>query len=330
MVTFCIAEYLIFQELLGHVHVGLGEEERPSKRVSLQVHVEQCLDEALRFGQVVLVVLAGESPVRSDGRDAHEVVRALPIQVEVGEDRLSAAGHGLLGELVDQYLRELLNPPVVATDQVGCEEQVERVPADGAGEVALQCGGELDHLLDQDLRVPCRFGYGYGVRQVQPELLHVLDGLTAAVRAVDHAQVVQVDVTLHVGVGQVLREHLEQRELLLDPLGEREVGRLRAVGNVGVLLVRVHDYLTRVVKRDAEAGVLPADLRQPVLNQFGVRKFAYQRCGDDVELELRYHLLHLAGHDGGGILADGGLPHQCIEDAGLVPLLDLLIGGAHE
>ena len=95
-----------------------------------------------------------------------------------------------------------------------------------------------------------------------------------------------MDVSAHVSVGKVLREHLEQGELLLDALREGEVRSLRAVGDVGVLLVRGHDDLPSVVQRDAEAGVLSPDLRETVLDQLGVRELADEWGGYHVDLEL--------------------------------------------
>ena len=95
------------------------------------------------------------------------------------------------------------------------EEEVDRVPADGAGEVALQRGRELDHVREQDLGVLGRLRDRERVGQGQAELLHVLERLARAVRPVDEPEVVQVDVAARVRVGHVLREDQRERELLL-------------------------------------------------------------------------------------------------------------------
>ncbi|MHC1680587.1 MAG: hypothetical protein AB9860_04985 [Methanomassiliicoccales archaeon] len=95
-------------------------------------------------------------------------------------------------------------------------------------------------------------------------------------------------------------------------------------------LFGLDDDLPGIIKRNSQAGVLAADLGQTVLDQLGVGQFTYERGGDDIKLQLPYHLLDLAGHDGRGILADVGLPHQSVEYPALVPLLDLFIRGADE
>jgi len=175
---------------------------------------------------------------------------------------------------------------VVDVHQVRREEQVEGVPSDRSGEVTLQGSGELDDLLDQHLRVLGRLGDAQRVGEVETELLDVLDRLPGTVRSVDHAQVVKVNVTAHVGVCQILAEHLEQGELLLDVLSESEIGGLRAVRDVRVLLVGTHDDLPRVVQRNAEAGVLLADLGQSILDKLGVGQLPDQWCGDHLDLKL--------------------------------------------
>jgi len=106
------------EKFFSHVHVGLGEEERASHGVSLKIHVEQGVDEPLRFREVILVVLAGELALRSDGWNADKVVRNLPVEVQIGEDALSSPGNSLLGELVDKYLGKLLHTLIVHPDQI--------------------------------------------------------------------------------------------------------------------------------------------------------------------------------------------------------------------
>ncbi len=318
------------EELVRHVDVRLGEEERPSHGVPFHVYVEQRLDEPLSFRQVVIIGLAGELAVGPDGRDPAEVVGDLPVQVEVGEYGLAATSDRLLRELVDEYLGELLHALVVHVDEVRRKEQVERIPSDGSGEVALQGRRELDDLLYQHLGVLGRLGDAQRVRKVEAELLDVFDGLPRAIGPVDHSEVVKVNVAAHVRVRQVLREHFQQSELLLDVLRQRKIGGLRPMGNVGVLLVGGHDDLPGVVQRNAQAGVLLAYLRQTVLDQLGVRQLADERCGDKLDLKLGDHLLDLASDDGCGVLADGRLPHEGIVDLDAVPLLEILIGSPHE
>ena len=132
---------------------GFGKKKGRPAAVALEVDVEERPDEPLRLRQVLAVGLAGVRAARADGRDGLEMLRDLPVEVDVGEDRLAAAGHRLLGELEDQHLGELADLPVAQPDQVRREEEVDRVPADRAGEVALQGGGELDHVREQHLRV---------------------------------------------------------------------------------------------------------------------------------------------------------------------------------
>jgi hypothetical protein len=48
--------------------------------------------------------------------------------------------------------------------------------------------------------------HGQGVGQVEPEPLYVLEGLAAAVRPVYETEVVKVNITVHVGIGNVLRK----------------------------------------------------------------------------------------------------------------------------
>ena len=120
------------EELLGDVHQRLGEEERPPGAVAAEVDLEERLDEALRLGQVVRVGLAGVRAAGADRRHRLEVLRRLPVEVDVREDRLPAARDGLLRVLVDQDLGQLAHLAVGEADEKRREEDVHRVPADGA------------------------------------------------------------------------------------------------------------------------------------------------------------------------------------------------------
>ena len=79
------------EEFLRNVNEGFREEEGPSRAVALLEDLEELPDEPLRFFFVFPVGLAGKGPTRSDGRNVYEVLRNLPVEVDVGKDRLAAS-----------------------------------------------------------------------------------------------------------------------------------------------------------------------------------------------------------------------------------------------
>ncbi|EKD41095.1 MAG: hypothetical protein ACD_74C00038G0001, partial [uncultured bacterium] len=208
----------------------------------------------------------------------------LPVDVDVGKDRLPAPGHGLLGELVDHHLGQLLDPVVIQLFQVRRVEKVDRIPADGPGKMALQGGGEFDHVGEEHLGMLGRLGHGQGVGQIEAEFLDVFQRLPGTIRPIDKTQVVQVQVAAQVGVRHIRGKNMEQGVLLLDPLGQGEVGGLRAVGHIGVFLVVLDQQLVHVIKRHPETGVHAPRLLQPHLQELGVDHFTDQRAGDGFHL----------------------------------------------
>ena len=121
-----------------------------------------------------------------------------PVKIDVGEDGLAAAGHGLLGKLEYQYLGQLLDFAVAESFQIGSKEEVDRIPTDGAGKVGLQGGGELDHVGQKHLGMLGWLGQGQGVGQIQAIFFNVFKALSRTIGAVHKAQVVQVDIAPHV------------------------------------------------------------------------------------------------------------------------------------
>ena len=309
---------------------GFGKKNGRPAPSPAEVDLEERLDEALRLGQVVRVRLAGVLAAGADRRHRLEVLRRLPVEVDVREDRLPAARDRLLRVLVDQDLGQLAHLAVGEADEKRREEDVHGVPADGAGEVALQRRRELHHVREQHLGVARRLRDRERVREVQAELLHVLERLPRAVGAVDEAQVVQVQVPARVRVGDLRGEDPQQRVLLLDVLGERQVGRLGAVRDVRVLLVRREQQLLDVVERHAEPGVQPARALEAVLEQLGVDELADQRRGQGAGVEGADLLLDLAADQPGGLLVEERLAHQRLDDALAGEVHHPLRGGAHE
>ncbi|OPZ92421.1 MAG: hypothetical protein BWY73_00817 [candidate division TA06 bacterium ADurb.Bin417] len=318
------------EELVGQVAERLREEEGSAQPVSLEIDLEESPGELLGLRLVFGVGLAGILTARADGRRLLEVVGDLPVNVDVAEDGLAAASHRLLAVLVDQHLGQLLDVPVRHPLQVRGEEVVDRVPADGAGEVALEGGRELHHVRQERLAVAGRLGDGEGVGQREAEFFDVLQRLAAAVRPVAHAQVVQVDITGQMGVGHLGREDLQQGVLLLDRLGQREVGRLRVVRYVGILLVGEGNHLAHVVKGHAEPGMAPPLLLEAVLDQLGIHHLADQRRGQRADLGGDDLLLHLEGDDLGDVPGELGLPAEGVDDALPVPGYDIVLAGPHE
>ena len=219
---------------------------------------------------------------------------------------------------------------IVQFFQVGGIEEIDRVPADGPGEMALQGGGELDHVGQQHLGVLGRGRHRQGMRQVEAEFLDVLQGLAGTVWPVDEAQVVQVQIAAQVGVGHVRGEDVQQGVFLLDALGQGQVGGLGAMGNVGVFLVVLDQELVHVVERHPEAGMHAPGLFQPHLQELGVDQFADQRSGDGLDRAGLDGFFHVAADFLGGIAVDEGLAQQGVDDALAVPAGDVFLGGADE
>ncbi len=101
-----------------------------------------------------------------------------PVKVDIRKDRLAPAGHGLLREFKDHHLGQLLHGSIVQPHQIWCEEEIDRVPADGACKIALQGCGKLDHVGKQDLGMFGRLCHGQGIGQIKAESFQILQGLS--------------------------------------------------------------------------------------------------------------------------------------------------------
>ena len=301
------------EELLRDVDEGLREEEGTPRAVAFLEDLEELPDEPLRLFLVLAVCLAGEDPARSDGRHVDEVLRDLPVEVDVGEDRLPAPGHRLLGELEDEHLGELLHLVVAHPLKVGRKEDVDGVPADGPGEIALQGRGKFHQVGEEHLRVLRRLCHGERMGEIEAEFLDVFEGLAAAVRPVYEAEIVEVDIAVHMRVGDVLGKNGEEGELLLYPFGQGEVRRLRPVGHVRVLLVRMEDQVVHVVDRHTEPGMHPPGRLQPLLDQLRVDELPDQRGRHHLDARLHDQLLHAPADGRGRIPVDHRLPHQGVD-----------------
>ncbi|OPY92698.1 MAG: hypothetical protein A4E73_00869 [Syntrophaceae bacterium PtaU1.Bin231] len=201
----------------------------------------------------------------------------MPVQVDVREHGLPAPGGGQLGEFVDEHLGELADLLVAHPGQIGRKGQVEDIPGDRTGEVRVQRGPEADHVSEQNLRVFGGFGDVQGVRQVEAELLEILERLAAVVRAVDEPQPMQVDVTRDVGRRNVGGKNLVERELPLDSVGQDQVRPFWAVRDVRILLVLQGDELPDVVEREAQTGMETACFLEAALDELRVHQLADER-----------------------------------------------------
>lgn len=319
-----------FEKVLRDSQQGLREEKGAPQGVPAPVDLEQGPGKTLGGLFVIPVRPAREIPPGPDGGHVPQVPGDLPADADLGENGLPSSRDGQLGELEYEHLGDLFDLPVREGFQVRGEKDVHRVPADRAREVPLQDGAVAHHVRQEDLGVPGRFRGREGVGQRDAELLDELQGLARTVGPVDVSQVVQVDVPPHMGVPHLGGEDAVQGVLLLDALGEDEVGRLGAVGQVGVLLVLVEDELADVVQREAEAGVHAPGLLEAALHELCVDELADQR-GREVR-EARGHdlPLHVEADRLGRVGVDVGLQHEGIDDALAVPVGDLLVGGADE
>ena len=319
-----------FEKVLRDPQQGLGEKEGAPQGVAVPVDLEQGPGKSLGGLFVVPVHPARELPAGTDSGHVPQVPGDLPAHADFREDGLPAARDGKLGELEDKHLGDLLDLPFCKALEVGGEEYVHRVPSDRAREVTLQHGAVSHHVRQEDLGVPGGLRGREGVGQRDSELLDELQGLARAVGPVDVAQVVQVDVPPHVGVPHLGGEHTVQGVLLLDPLGEDEVGGLGTVGQVSVFLVLVEDELADIVEREAEARVHAPGLLEAAFHQLRVDEFADQ--GGRQVREARGHdlPLHVEADRLGRVGVDVGLQHEGVDDALAVPVGDFLVGGPDE
>ena len=134
------------EEPVGDVEQRFRKEERPPRSVAFAVDIEYRPQEPLRRRLVVTVLAAGVLAARPDSVDVLEMLGDLPVQVDIRENGLTAPGNVLLRILEHEHLGKLVHVAVRQTFDERREEDVDCIPADGAGEMPLQRGRELDHV----------------------------------------------------------------------------------------------------------------------------------------------------------------------------------------
>ena len=258
------------------------------------------------------------------------MLRDLPVEIEIRKNGLSSPGDRLLGKLEDHHLGQLLHLPIRQSHQVGCEEEIDRIPADRPGKVALKGCGKLDHVGQQNFGMFGRLGHGDGVGKAQAEAFDVFEGLAAAVGPIDKTQVMEMKISPHVGIGDLLGKDGEQGIFLLDPLGQGQVGGLGPVGNIGILFVGVEDELIHIVERHSQTGMHLAGLFQPPLDQFGIHQLTDQGSGDHPDLGRGDQIFHLPGDLFRRIQIDIGFPNEGIDDPLSIPVEHRFVRSPHE
>ena len=87
------------------------------------------------------------------------------------------------------------------------------------------------------------------MRQVEAEFLYIFQGLAAAIGPVYEAKVVKMNVTVHMGIGNIRRKDGEKGKLLLYPFREGKVGCFRTMGHIGVFFVGMEDEVVDIDRR---------------------------------------------------------------------------------
>jgi len=182
------------------------------------IDVKKCIGKTLRFFPIITVGLPREFPLGSDGRDIFKVFGDLPIEIKVRENSLSPSGDSLLGKFEDHHLSQLFQFLVRHPDHIGGEKKIDGVPTDCSSKMTLKGGRKFHHMGKQDFWMFGRLGHGDRVGKAQAKALDVFERLTAAVRPIDKTQVVEMEITTHMGIGNFLREDRKQGIFLLDPL----------------------------------------------------------------------------------------------------------------
>ncbi len=204
------------------------------------------------------------------------MLRNLPVNVDVRKDRLSSTGYSLLREFEDEHLGQLFHIIVAHAFRVRGKEDIDGVPSDCAREVALKSGGKLDEMGKEHFGMLRRFRHGEGVGKIETELLDVFEGLTAAIRPVHKSEIVEMDVAVHMGVTDLLGKNREQGIFFLDTLGQRQVCRFGAVGDIGILPVGMKNEAVHIIERHSQPGMhLPGSL-QTLLDKAGIDEFPDQ------------------------------------------------------
>ena len=138
----------------------LGEEKRSSRAVAFLKDLEKGPRKPLRLFFIFSVSLAGKFASGTDGGHGNKMFGDFPINIDVGENRLTSAGNSLLGKLKNKHLCQLSYLGVAHPFNVGGKKKVDRIPSDCARKVALQRSGKLDEVSKQHLRMFCRFCHG--------------------------------------------------------------------------------------------------------------------------------------------------------------------------
>ena len=321
---------LLPEEVLRDVEQGLGEEKGLPPAVPFEVDREEGPEEGLRLGGVLAVGPPRLHPSGADGRHVPEMSGHLVVEVDVREGHLPSPAAGELVELEDEHLGELADPFLRKPREVGGEKGVDGVPADGPGEVVLQDGGHLEEMGQEHVGVPGGGGDARDGGQIQAVLRHVGHALSGAVGAVDHAEIVEMDVPREVGVRRLLREDLRQGVLLQGHLGDGEVDGLGVMGGVAVLPVGVEHHGLEVMKGDADAAVVLELGVEPPLKELHVHEVPDYPRGDPVPPPPEEIRLHIGGDLAGEPGLHSRLLHQGVPDPPGMPGVGLLMGqGIH-
>ena len=221
-------------EVTGDGVGGDGVLEAAAVGVALDHDVDEGLVDHVHF---LLAVAVGEVHLLAadDGGQILQVVGDGPVQGDVGEGRLGApAGRGVHAE--DEGLDALLDLLVVEVVDLdeGGQVGVEGGEGLGAGPLVLHDAEEVDHLVAEGGQVACRGGVDLA-RDAETLLDELLEAPAGAV-AGEHGEVVQVDVAVAVGVGDLLVVDLAEPVVGGDGAGVGEDQAAHGVGDGGVLL----------------------------------------------------------------------------------------------
>jgi hypothetical protein len=112
----------------------------------------------------------------------------------------------------------------------------------------------------ENFRMFGRLGHGNRIWEAKAKAFDIFERLSTAIGPIDKPKVVKMDVSAHVGIGDLLRKNGEQGILLLDPFSQSEIGGFRTMRDIGILFIRMENELVHVVEGHAETGVHSAGL----------------------------------------------------------------------
>ena len=274
---------------------GDGVLEAAAMGVALDHDVDKGLVDHVHLG---LAVAIGEVHLLAahDGGQILQVGGNGPVQGDVGEGRLGApAGGGIHAE--DEALDALLHflvAQVVHLDEGG-QIGVKGGEGLGAGPLVLHDAQEVDHLVAEGGQVAGGGGIDLA-RDAQPLLDQLLQAPAGAV-AGEHGQVMQVQIAVAVGIGDLLVVHLAEPVVGGDGAGVGEDQTAHGVGDGGVLLhapvlnvqILVHRLLIIQIGRLGVAQLLPL----LAVKNVGLGNGFIAASGED-GLHAVLHILH--GH----------------------------------